>query len=144
MAHRFFQTEQLNFETQLALGGAYYALALSAVDGTKTPEALGPTFRAHRRCFDAYVARLDPPGQKVEIPYEGTTLPGYLFRPDLAGGPRPTVIFNNGSDGPVTSLWPPLGAGAVARGYNSLVFDDPGSSRCCSSAACPSVTTGSR
>jgi hypothetical protein len=188
MAHRFFETEQFNFETQLALGGvcygcgdvgellatagrivdgdadswcgqwratagrvesiadgctagghevsaraaylrasAYYALALSSVDGTNDPSALLlPIFRAHRRCFDAYVARLDPPGQQVEITYEGTGLPGYFFRPDPTGRPRPTLILNNGSDGAITSLWPPLGAGAVARGYNTLVFDGPG------------------
>ena len=105
----------------------YYAVALSSVDGTSDPAALlQPTFRAHRRCFDAYVARLEPPGQQVEIPYVGTSLPGYLFRPEPTDRPRPTVILNNGSDGPVTSLWPPLGAGGVARGYNVLVFDGPG------------------
>jgi len=31
-----------------------------------------------------------------------------------------------GSDGPVTGLWPGLGAPALARGYNALVFDGPG------------------
>jgi alpha-beta hydrolase superfamily lysophospholipase len=36
------------------------------------------------------------------------------------------VILNNGSDGPVTTLWPALGAGGVGRGYNVLVFDGPG------------------
>jgi hypothetical protein len=188
MAHKFFDTEQFNFETQLALGGvwygcgdvgellatadriidgdadswcgqwiataervaaiadgcaahghqvsaraaylrasAYYALALSSVDGTKDPSALLlPTFREHRRCFDAYVTLLNPPGQKVEIPYAGASMPGYFLRPDPKDEPRPTIILNNGSDGPVTSLWPPLGAGAVARGYNVLVFDGPG------------------
>jgi hypothetical protein len=195
MAYKFFETEQLNFQTQLALGGvwygcgdvgellatadrivdgnpdswcqqwvataerveaiaerveaivdgcaaaghqvsgraaylracAYYALALSSVDGTSDPAALLlPTFRAHRRCFDAYVAPLDPPGQQVEIPYAGTSLPGYFFPPGATGGSRPTVILNNGSDGPVTSLWPALEAGGVARGYNVLVFDGPG------------------
>jgi hypothetical protein len=35
-------------------------------------------------------------------------------------------VLNNGSDGPISSLWPPLGAGGVARGYNVLVFDGPG------------------
>lgn len=106
---------------------AYYASALSSVDGTKDPSVLLlPTFHAHRRCFDAYVARLDPPGEKVEIPYEHVSMPGYLFRPDLTGQARPTLILNNGSDGPITSLWPPLGAGAIARGYNALVFDGPG------------------
>jgi hypothetical protein len=59
----------------------YYARALSTVDGTKDPAALlEPTFRAHRRCFDAYVALLDLPGEKVEIPYEGDNLPRLLLR----------------------------------------------------------------
>src|SRR3712207_4498679 len=106
---------------------AYYAQALSAVDGTEDPEALlQSTFHAHRRCFDDYVARLEPPGQQVEIPYEGTTMPGYLFTPRGTTGRHPTLVVNNGSDGPVTTLWPPLGAGAVTRGYNVLVFDGPG------------------
>jgi hypothetical protein len=105
----------------------YYALALAGVDGTREPSTLElPTFRSHRRCFDAYVGHLDPPAEKVEIPYEETTLLGYLFRPDATGRPRPTLILNNGSDSPVTAVWPDLGAGAVARGYNAITFDGPG------------------
>lgn len=105
----------------------YYAVALSAVDGTQDASALlGPTFAEHRRCFDAYVSLLDPPAERVEIPYEAASMPGYLFRPSTAQDPRPTLIMNNGSDGPVTSLWPPVSAGGVARGYNVLVFDGPG------------------
>jgi Prolyl oligopeptidase family len=105
----------------------YYAQALSAVDGTKDPSALLlPTFRSHRRCFDAYVDLLGPSAERVEIPYEGDRMPGYLFRPGTPDGPRPTLIMNNGSDGPVTSVWPVLSAGAVERGYNVLVFDGPG------------------
>jgi dienelactone hydrolase len=106
---------------------AYYALVLSSVDGTNDPSGwLLPTFRAHRHCFDVYVSLLEPPGRRVDIPYEDTTLPGYLFGRDASERPRPTLILNNGSDGPITSLWPALGAGVVARGYNVLVFDGPG------------------
>jgi hypothetical protein len=40
----------------------YFAVALSAVHGTKDPDGLvGPTFAQHRRYFDAYVQLLDPP-----------------------------------------------------------------------------------
>ena len=53
-------------------------------------------------------------------------MPGYLFRPAGAPAHRATLIMNNGSDGPVTSLWPTVSAGGVARGYNVLVFDGPG------------------
>jgi hypothetical protein len=106
---------------------AYHAMALSAVDGTKDPAALlEPTFRAHRRCFDAYVDLLDHPAERVRIPYEGDHMPGYLFRPAGVQRPLPTLVMNNGSDGPVTSVWPVLSAGALARGYAVLVFDGPG------------------
>src|ERR687894_1218577 len=55
---------------------AYYAQALSAVDGTEDPEALlQSTFRAHRRCFDDYVALLEPAGQRVEIPTRARPCP---------------------------------------------------------------------
>ena len=105
----------------------YYAMALSAVDGTKDPDALlQPTFAEHRRSFDAYVDLLDPPAERVEIPYQGDNMPGYLFRPSSSDAPRRTLIMNNGSDGPVTSIWPSVSAGGVARGYNVLIFDGPG------------------
>jgi hypothetical protein len=105
----------------------YYAMALSSVDGTKDPAALlKSTFAERRRCFDAYIDLLDPPAERVDIPYEGTTMPGYLFRPASSDSPRRTLIMNNGSDGPVTSIWPPLSSGGVARGYNVLIFDGPG------------------
>jgi hypothetical protein len=105
----------------------YFALGLSAVDGAQDPAAwLLPSFRAHRRHFDAYTRLLDPPAEKVAIPYQNTPLPGYFFKPSASSERRPTLILNNGSDGPITSLWPTLGAGGTARGYNVLVFDGPG------------------
>jgi hypothetical protein len=105
----------------------YYAVALSSVDGTEDPDALiPPTFAEHRRCFDAYTELLNPPAERVEISYQGATMPGYLFRPSTSDDPRRTLIMNNGSDGPVTSIWPPVSTGGVARGYNVLVFDGPG------------------
>ena len=106
---------------------AYYAATLNAIDGVEGGEKLlGPLFTAHRRCFDAHVALLDPPAERVAIPYEGDTLPGYLFVPAADGKARPTLILINGSDGAVTSVWPGLGAPALARGYNALVLDGPG------------------
>jgi hypothetical protein len=106
---------------------AYYAATLSAIDGAGDGGQLpGPLFTAHRRCFDAHVRLLDPPGEPVTIPYQDGTLPGYLFVPAADGQARPTLILVNGSDGPVTAVWPGLGAPALARGYNALVFDGPG------------------
>src|SRR5215211_1858176 len=49
----------------------YYGPAYFFADGTKDPARLVPTWEAHRAVFDAFAARLDPPGEQVEIPYEG-------------------------------------------------------------------------
>lgn len=104
----------------------YYAAVLESVDGVDGAEAsLQRAFAAHCRCFDAHVTLRDAPVTKIEIPYEGTTMPGYFFAPAADGAARPTLIVNNGSDGPVTSMLGVADA-AVARGYNAVVFDGPG------------------
>jgi alpha-beta hydrolase superfamily lysophospholipase len=69
----------------------------------------------------------DPPWEKVAIPFEDTQLEGYVFRPPGgAGGARPLLILNNGSDGSVLDMWVQGGAAGVARGCVCLTFDGPG------------------
>jgi hypothetical protein len=104
----------------------YYNTAAFFLDGTSDPSRLLPTWKAHRECFDEAASRFDPPFEKVEIPYEGTTLPGYLFKVDDSGRSRPLLILNNGSDGPVTDMYLMGAAAALERGYNALTFDGPG------------------
>ncbi|WP_433446455.1 hypothetical protein ACQPXS_02440 [Streptomyces sp. CA-142005] len=67
-----------------------------------------------------------PPAEPVSIPYKDTSLPGYLVSPQDASGPLPTLIVNNGGDGPESSALTLLGAPAVARGFRALLFDGPG------------------
>ncbi len=50
--------------------------------------------------------------------------------------------MNNGSDGPMTSIWPAVSAGGVARGYNVLIFDGPGQQPMLFEGASHSGTTG--
>lgn len=69
---------------------------------------------------------LDTPFEIVEIPYENTTLPGYLFLADRSGEPRPTIIYNNGFDSTQEESYVAIGAAALSRGYNVLAFDGPG------------------
>lgn len=81
-----------------------------------------------RECWDAAVDLGDPAGERVEIPYEGTTLPAYVFRaPDAEPGEkRPLVVMNNGSDGNTATMGLYGGDEAAARGYHWMVFDGPG------------------
>ncbi len=84
-----------------------------------------PIWREHRECFERFGELCDPPVEPLEIPCDGDTLKGWFFAADDSGAARPTVILNNGSDGPVTSMWPRAEA-AIARGYNAMTFDGPG------------------
>ncbi|HSZ40304.1 MAG TPA: dipeptidyl aminopeptidase [Trebonia sp.] len=104
----------------------YYAKALVFVDGLADQSVLLPVFRKHRACWDKIVDASRGRFVTVPIPYEGTTLPGYLLRPDSTGASRPTLVMTNGSDGSLPGL---LGYGAseaLARGWNVFVFDGPG------------------
>jgi alpha-beta hydrolase superfamily lysophospholipase len=105
---------------------SYLFASTTALDGTDDPDRLVPVWRQHRRCFDEFAARWEPPFEKVRIAYEETELEGYFFKVDDGGRRRPTLILNNGSDGPVTAMWLGGGAGALARGYNAITFDGPG------------------
>ena len=83
-------------------------------------------FREHRAAWDGFIDTTVYSAERVEIPYEGTSLPGYLIRPSDDDEPRATLILNNGSDGSHSSLWGDGAHGALARGYNVLFYDGPG------------------
>ncbi|MER6442320.1 alpha/beta fold hydrolase [Streptomyces sp. NPDC001185] len=82
--------------------------------------------RASQQAFADAAALLDTPARAVRIPYEGTTLPGYLFFVDDSGTVRPTVIYHGGYDSTLEENYLALAAGALRRGYNVLTFDGPG------------------
>jgi pimeloyl-ACP methyl ester carboxylesterase len=82
--------------------------------------------RASQKAY-AEGARLSgPTWEPVQIPYEGTTLPGYFYKVDNSGKPRPTLIFFGGFDSSIEELFYYGGAPATRRGYNCLTFDGPG------------------
>jgi len=90
--------------------------------------ALGSWHRA-RDCFASLARLTGPTITPVEIPYQDTTLPGYLLTVDTSGQPRPTIIFHGGFDSIVEELYLAGGAAAVAHGYTCLIFDGPGQGR---------------
>ena len=62
----------------------------------------------------------------VRIPYEQTTLPGYLVVPDTSGVKRPLFLIQTGLDGTAEDLYFILAVQAVKRGYACLIFEGPG------------------
>lgn len=87
---------------------------------------LAEAYRRTVACFKGAAALFDFPIEPVEIPYEGTSLPGYLYRPDASGRARPTIIMHSGFDGAAEEMHFFGAQAAVERGYNVLSFDGPG------------------
>ena len=83
--------------------------------------------RAHRAavgCLTDALPHLDPPGRRVEIPFEGSRLVGVLRLP-AGPGPHPLVVLIPGLDsakeefGPTEALF-------LQRGLATLSVDGPG------------------
>jgi pimeloyl-ACP methyl ester carboxylesterase len=97
--------------------------------------------------------------ESIEIPYEGTTLPAYFYKPIIPDvdnnkntvpksikdsihsssstssstsnppKPRPTIIVHTGFDGTQEELYSQCVVAALQRGYNCLTFEGPGQGR---------------
>jgi hypothetical protein len=104
----------------------YFDTATFFLDSTDEPDRMKPTWELHRLAWDAFARLNDPPIERVAIPYEDTELEGYVFRSTAGDAPRPLLILNNGSDGPVSAMWLQGAAAGLERGYDCLTFDGPG------------------
>ena len=75
--------------------------------------------------FESFLTETKYPCKPVKIPYEDTSLPGYLCINPNVNQPAPTIIFQEGKDG-----WSEDGKFIVdeslLRGYHVLLFDGPG------------------
>ncbi len=105
----------------------YFDIASSMAPGTTDPDRFSALWERSRALWDRAVGTWSTPVERVRIPYEDDALDGYLFHPaDADSQQRPTVILNNGSDGPVNAMWTQGGAAAVERGWRAITFDGPG------------------
>lgn len=82
-----------------------------------------------RKNFLKGAALADHPILPVEIPFEGTTLPGYLCLADRSGAKRPLLLVHSGFDGTAEELYFGTALFAVQRGYHVLLFEGPGQGR---------------
>lgn len=123
---------------------SYFATAAAYAVGSLGPDASTALWERHRSAWDRASARFHPPVEKIAIPYHDPVghrdveLEGYFFSPAPGtpvegaaegaahGDRRPTVIFTNGSDGPISDIWASGAAAAVERGWNAVTYDGPG------------------
>lgn len=119
---------RLSAGATLMRAATYYRAALHRWPAPRDQRVRRLTERADAS-FRAAVALLELPGEPVQIPYEGTTLPGWFFEARLRNGTRrenaPLFIVHNGRD-----AWAEdclyIAEGLNERGIHCLMFDGPG------------------
>ncbi len=87
------------------------------------------SWQKSRDCFLEGASLSDDLIQPLEIPFENTTLPGYLCLVDKEERKRPLLIIQTGLDGTAEELYFVLAVNALKRGYNCLLFEGPGQGR---------------
>jgi dienelactone hydrolase len=107
----------------------YYRTSYVPFYGAPVDSRLVEAFDQETAAFRRAAALFDPPVEPVEIPYEGTTLPGYFYRVDDSGEQRPTLIGGSGYDSTIQESHFAHAVAAARRGYNCLTFDGPGQGR---------------
>ncbi|MFC1589861.1 alpha/beta hydrolase family protein [Candidatus Omnitrophota bacterium] len=89
------------------------------------PKALS-SWKRSRESFQKALAYM-PDIERVSIPYMDTTLPGYFMKTaNSKGKTPPLLIVHTGFDGTGEELYFEVGAAALSRGYNCLLFEGPG------------------
>ena len=84
------------------------------------------TWSKSRECFKKGANLSVRPIKSVRIPFEKTTLPGYLCLVDNSGKKRPLLIIHSGFDGTAEELYFEIAHLATERGFNCLLFEGPG------------------
>jgi pimeloyl-ACP methyl ester carboxylesterase len=104
----------------------YYRVAEFLLMDPEDPR-IQTTWESSKGCFGKAASLFLPSFEPVEIPYEGTTLPGYFYKVDNdSKSPRPSLIAHGGFDSTLEELYTAAAAPALERGYNCLTFEGPG------------------
>src|SRR5476651_979178 len=84
-------------------------------------------YRQALRCYQSAMARLNPDIERVEVPYEGQSLPAWFVK-GRGLGKRPTVVLFDGMDNAKEMSVIFAGLDFAKRGINTLAIDGPGQS----------------
>jgi alpha-beta hydrolase superfamily lysophospholipase len=77
-------------------------------------------------CQTKGILRRHPDAEKVEVPYEGTTLPAFFMRAPGVSGRAPTVVLFDGLDNCKEMSVLFAGLEFAKHGFNTLAIDGPG------------------
>lgn len=114
------------FAASVLYGGAQWPI----FDNTPFNLALG---EKKNECYAEYMKLADHPVERVEIPYQGQTLPGYLHLPPgytPEEGPLPCLLMISGMDGIKEFSVSSSADRFLRRGFACLALDGPGQGEC--------------
>jgi hypothetical protein len=120
-----------NGHTLSARGGLlrasyYHRIATAMISPRNETEAWRARYERSRALFKEAAALFDPVMEYLEIPFEGTVMPGYFLKPDRSDTPRKTLLMIGGGETFAEDQYFYVGPAAVARGYNFMTVDLPG------------------
>jgi dienelactone hydrolase len=105
---------------------ALYMLTAERMQSQGDPTRL-QTYQTARSCFDSAVRLGRSNCERVEIPYQGTSLAGLLVRAEGQADQAPCVLYVNGLDSCKELLyWSKLPSALARRGISTLCIDQPG------------------
>lgn len=85
-----------------------------------------PTVARMRECFRRGSSLLEPPVERIEIPFEGAVLPGYFQKASVDDRPCQTLMMFGGGETFTEDLYYFIAPAAIRRGYNFMTLDLPG------------------
>ncbi|WP_076998180.1 S9 family peptidase [Variovorax sp. KK3] len=105
----------------------FHAASYHPLYGEPVDARLLQSFRRQTDYLARALAMGPEPALPLRIPFEGTTLPGFLLPAEgRASERRPLLILTNGYDGTLSDMYFASAVAATRRGYHCLVFDGPG------------------
>lgn len=114
------------FAAAVLYGGAQWPI----FDNTPFNLALG---EKKSECYGEYMKLADHHVEKMEIPYQGKTLPGYFHLPPgykASDGPLPCLLMISGMDGIKEFSVSSSADRFLRRGFACLALDGPGQGEC--------------
>ncbi|NDY55504.1 alpha/beta hydrolase [Desulfovibrio sulfodismutans] len=109
---------------QLMRASNYYRFGLLAM--MPDDPRLKPTAITSREVMKQAGKLYDPPLEYIEIPFEGTMLPGYFRKAARDDSPRKTLLMLGGGETFAEDLIFYIMPQAIERGYNFMTLDLPG------------------
>ena len=81
------------------------------------------SWEAMQYCFRKAAGLFSPPIEAIEVPFGEHKLPGYFWKVDETGGPRPTLVVVGGVETWAEDCYFMIGSSGATRGYNVITAD---------------------